>query len=106
MQRRTRRHSEQQIRLRELVATLDTIELAELQSVWRKIYGQRTFVKSRTYLRRLLTYRLLEYVERGTSQQVTRAIAALAHSQSERWQSAKGGHRQMAAHGCADLSAA
>jgi hypothetical protein len=71
-------HTDQRLRLRELVGTLDTMELAPLQAVWRRIYGQRTFVRSRTYLRRLLAHRFQEIVAYGTSQQVRRGIKALA----------------------------
>jgi hypothetical protein len=71
-------YTDQQLRLRDLVGTLDTMELPELQSVWKRIYGQRTFVRSRTYLRRLLAYRFRELAEHGTSQQVRRGITALA----------------------------
>lgn len=71
-------YTDQQVRLRHLAANLDTMELAELQAVWKRVYGQRTFVRSRTYLRRLLGYRFQELAEHGRPHEVRGGIVALA----------------------------
>jgi hypothetical protein len=71
-------YTDQQLMLRELVSNVDTMELGELQALWKRTYGQRTFTRSRTYLRRLLRYRFREVAERGAAPEVRRAIRALA----------------------------
>jgi hypothetical protein len=71
-------YTDQQLMLRGLVSNVDTMELGELQALWKRTYGQRTFTRSRTYLRRLLRYRFQELAERGESHEVRRAIRALA----------------------------